>query len=59
MCGRIEKFVHIFGGGGGSVKECDHLRGTGIDGSIILNWIIEKWGEVKRYIKLNCHRTVL
>jgi hypothetical protein len=41
MYGIIEKFVHNFVWE--NLKESGHLRDIGIDGNIILNWIIEKW----------------
>jgi hypothetical protein len=40
---------HIWGRGevhtgfGGDVREGDHLEDRGIDGRIILKWVLEKW----------------
>jgi hypothetical protein len=37
----------IQGFNGGNSKEGDHLKDTGVDGRIILKWIIDRWdGDV-------------
>ena len=39
LYGRNEKYVCGFGGG--NLKERDHLNALGIDGRIILKWILK------------------
>jgi hypothetical protein len=33
----------IYRGLGGYLRETDHLRASGVDGRIILRWILRKW----------------
>ena len=47
---RIAEHLRIWGGreaytgfGRGNLRERDHLRDPGVDGSIILRWIFRKW----------------
>jgi len=34
-----KRSLQAFGGGGGKMRERDHLEDPGVDGSIILRWI--------------------
>jgi len=42
MYGGEERYIQGFGGG--NLREKDHLEGLGIDGNMILIWILEELG---------------
>ena len=42
----------IQGLGGGNMKEETHLKGPGVDGRLILKWILKKWDGNMDWIDL-------